>query len=1147
MDPIGLVVVSIDKEMQAGYVRSKLGLFKIKFEMNELFIPKHAHVWNTLSTTPSPTFSSEPPIFNNTHERFCSFATTATVQPSEDDVNLWRSVFDAYFQTARYSEEFLGDALNEAMADLSKCFAHRPAQHIVVDVHDTRDSDAGFSIGGVLGVPADELFPFEKPGQALREMGLTPKRPGDDEFKPPKRSMQDKVVKRNDLLQEIRDNEVSYEKNLGMMMLLHTSLQALAQTDQSPQTDDLRFFLNSCPRVEPFKKISAKFLQGLREKYFWESIPSPQIYMRLLLEYMDAFEPLIILAAPSIQTSLETLQNKLLPHTSFQTQLEPIYTLIHQQNNGPFQDIVTLLNLPLSRLQYLRNGVMTLLESTPVNHPQSSLYYSAAARIHTLSRKIESRLDELDSKAFMIKLGVAIDCSEVVSAHRVYLNDYAVKSGRLNCETSGGAGTRVMLLSDMVVVLARFVEKGGGVLYRVQRCVGMDEVVAVEREGCVVGFVFRCGRGVEKSMMVLRFECGDEVAGLVMFREVRHAWVVHGAGRCYSAASRERVPVFVAEREEGVIYFRVVKEVEGVEKGDVRFVCGNDGGKMQAVLDAVISKTAFCGAFAYPQTQTDFIFRTRSSPDTLTTSPPISQIHTLQDSNALTNALAQSAFTALHHLTSSPMTITAIQIRATHLLNVFYSFPRVSMLRKASFACKQFFSGRVRRQSTASLFSVDSCANSIHTVGESEEGDVERKGSCRASPERGGGGGVPRKVLQLGGVEFERRVRAHTQVSGQGGEGVGMPMHPGRVTGRRGCRGAGWFKKIGGSKREGRVVDFASLGDLELVQAICMEIELREEKRAYNYASVANENSSSSQLLTREYTLQILTRAKSATEFAYALRILLNSCHGDSTFSERFIMSSHMQHLLLRLTAGPFFQTLFAHLNRVSMNQTGTTSSVLDMAGFLASSLFPEAASKTSPSETRFLCVSILSLLIEHYNVIMDGESDFDVDDSMSLLAVKSSSGSVDSLVELSESSDITPRGKSVDNLAAMHSRTEVELEACEFEMEEDGCDISIEIDEPFVGVFGGEDFVRLEVLRLMRESDARYLLLSEEDSDVQASGAVEDDEAGISEFVDAVVDNVMMQLTSTTESEEGVGAESLEKPVLNEGFSESAGTLMVE
>ncbi|KAI9333978.1 hypothetical protein BDR26DRAFT_589536 [Obelidium mucronatum] len=47
------------------------------------------------------------------------------------------------------------------------------------------------------------------------------------------------------------------------------------------------------------------------------------------------------------------------------------------------------------------------------------------------------------------------------------------------------------------------------------------------------------------------------------------------------------------------------------------------------------------------------------------------------------------------------------------------------------------------------------------------------------------------------------------------------------------------------------------------------------------------------------------------------------------------------------------------------------------MAGFLAASLFKNDAGKNSPFETRFLCLSLISLMIEHYSYIIDGTEDF--------------------------------------------------------------------------------------------------------------------------------------------------------------------------
>ncbi|KAJ3028166.1 UNVERIFIED_CONTAM: hypothetical protein HDU68_002312 [Siphonaria sp. JEL0065] len=1053
LDPVGLVIVSVDRAKATGYVRSKLGFFQLKLEMHD----------------------------QSDNYKISSFQTATSTadsfRPTEHDLLHWRSIFDAYFALARYSDELSGDQLSALLAQFSKCFEYQPQQHIIVDIYDTTASDGVPSSldTTMLGTSVEQYIGFEKHGPALCDLGLTPKRPGSDEFRPPVRSSEDKVEKRAGLFEEIRDNEVNYNRNLSMMALIRDSFHKRATQDPNFCMDS--FLVARCfMEVDNFQQISTTFINQLKDQYFSE-LPekrNPKVYIKLLLEYISAFDPLIIAAASQVTYSQKML-DKVIALPDFQKQLETAATTIRNTHKTEV-DLITLRNLPFSRLQYLRNGITSILESTPLTHPTSNLFHTAALQIHILSRKIESKLDQLESESFMIQLGTALECSEIISAHRVYLNDWAIEASKLNWETSGGVGGAIMLLSDMVLVLARFQERSGSKsVYRVQRYICMDDLLDVERDGCEVAFLFKYSRdsfsNTEKIETVLRFICDSEIKSQTMCREIKHAWISHCWGHAYTAdtaASFKKLPMYVTERDEVTVYYRILKGVDSVQKAEFKqplyanigIVYGIDEDVMGEVGEKVCDGYAVFGAFSNPSVRTDVVIRIRPPSDVfwnrgnLTTLSNVSDancpgtIQSIQGEEKMANLLFKTAAIVLQEL-ETPTSQLSLQKRNIHLLNVFSSWPKISILRKASFACKQLLSGRggrSRRQSSASMFSLDAGdRSSIHDGGEDSRsihtldsvqgifaggGGGSGGGSVETSPEK-----MSRKVLQLSGGGLLRHVRSQSMASadyssGGGSNGNGNSSASGSIASPRGIGGLQsrsrmWFQKSATSFRtptKKKVIEFGKLGDLALVQALCAEIELKEEKRAYNNAAVAAAAFPEQVLCSRKETIALASRSKSASGFVLALRILLNSEVGDTTFSERFLLSSYIQQLML-----------------------GTTSSIPEMAGFLAASLFKNEAGKNSPFETRFLCLSLISLLIEHYQYIVNGVEDFlDIDEedhvSISCSPTKSLK-SMPSNESLQSSNYQTPAfftpidGSSADDLVGLavdsEQGEEVVLEAC--------------------------------------------------------------------------------------------------------------------
>ncbi|ORY44200.1 hypothetical protein BCR33DRAFT_717268 [Rhizoclosmatium globosum] len=895
LEPVGVIIVSIDKEKRNGCVRSKLGVFRYPLDpaLSEShdfykcaafvlakFMSRYGYLWTSQSRSSTTTLSET--AHDSDHTRYHSVHSMSHKGASESDQKELQAASDAFFASARYSDELTADQLVPLLKSFGNCFKYHPVQHVVVDVYDlTEGVPCFYDVEAVFGVPTVSVFAFDRKGPALIDLfgkDQDLKRPGVDEFKDPGRSPIDEPEKRNGLFMEIYDIEVKYQKNLEMMMDMYACFETRIKEDKAFSMDKYHL-INCFPDVSEFKKISAAFSSVLKSKYFDQPKPNMQVYIRLLLEYVDQFEPLILKAVKDV-TPFQEMLDKFKDKDDVKMQFEIAYELIQKKNNGTYHDINTLVALPFSRLHYLRSGVTSILQCTPTTHPLSPLFLTTATRIHILSRRIECTMEELEAKTFMIKLGKALDNSEIVSAHRSYLSDYVVEASPLNWEVvSGGVGCGIMLLSDMVLFLGKWQERSGGkVAYRVQRYVVMDDLVAVERDGREIIFVIKytLNPNAEKNETILRFICESEVYCDNMFREIRHVWISHTWGHCYIGASHKRIPIYVMKRDEISVYYRMLKSVDSLEKAgfkntvyaDVGFVFGIDSSIMENIASQVIKKYTYFGAFSSPKIQTDFLFRTTQSH-----SIKPHQLHSLHGQETLSSTLFHTSTTPLHF--TSPQSPLHTHLRKLHLTTTLHTFPRVSLLRKASFACKQILKTRSRRQSTASLFSntdtdrasiTDSDAGSFYA---SERGD--------SSPEKKIGFGFGRV-----------RTMSNVSVDSKGIRAVG-------TQGRRPT----WFRKTVGGTSPVKKRCWDRLSDLEVLRGLCEEIEGREEKMAYNNAAVAAATLPESIVYSRAECIATATRSKLASGFILALRHLLNSAIGPFTFCETFILTRPIQQLLL--------------------------------------------------------------------------------------------------------------------------------------------------------------------------------------------------------------------------------------------------------
>ncbi|KAI9333979.1 hypothetical protein BDR26DRAFT_589384 [Obelidium mucronatum] len=281
--------------------------------------------------------------------------------------------------------------------------------------------------------------------------------------------------------------------------------------------------------------------------------------------------------------------------------------------------------------------------------------------------------------------------------------------------------------------------------------------------------------------------------------------------------------------------------------------------------------------------------------------------------DAMSSILYDSVSSALN-LIETPHSPLSIHKRNLHLANTFRNFPSVSLLRKASHVYRQVFGGgrsRSRRQSAISMWSVDTDRASIAELESSEPlHTLDNESIKDASPEK-----RSRPGLQiLGGVT--RRTRSQSIVSidessgnytGGGGGGSGFSGGVGNGVGSSGVPRGGvgmqsrsrtWFQKSSLTKKK-KVIEFDKLGEFELVEALCREIETRGETRAYNNAAIAAATFAEPVVYSRHECITIANRSKSASGFVLALRILLNSEVYDTTFSEYYLLASPIQRAML--------------------------------------------------------------------------------------------------------------------------------------------------------------------------------------------------------------------------------------------------------
>ncbi|KAI9333981.1 hypothetical protein BDR26DRAFT_867566 [Obelidium mucronatum] len=148
LNPIGIVIVSVDRARASGCVRSKLGIYQIKLDchdqsdnrklvsltLSRFIAAHHAHLLSKQSmngshqNNNSDAHSVQDTDFSD-RARYCSFQTASDVDffrpSSEADLIQWRNIYDSYFNFVRYSDEVSGDQLHSILKDFSNCFEYK--------------------------------------------------------------------------------------------------------------------------------------------------------------------------------------------------------------------------------------------------------------------------------------------------------------------------------------------------------------------------------------------------------------------------------------------------------------------------------------------------------------------------------------------------------------------------------------------------------------------------------------------------------------------------------------------------------------------------------------------------------------------------------------------------------------------------------------------------------------------------------------------------------------------------------------------------------------------------------------------------------------------------------------------------------------
>ncbi|KAI9333980.1 hypothetical protein BDR26DRAFT_589567 [Obelidium mucronatum] len=232
----------------------------------------------------------------------------------------------------------------------------------------------------------------------------------------------------------------------------------------------------------------------------------------------------------------------------FKNQLEIAYSSMRRKY-GKVCEALTCIDLPSNRLRHFCLQMASLLSHTASTDPLYSLFREAAYRIHIISRESEAVLYKADAQAFMLKLGTVLECSDIVSAHRAYLNDWEMQPNKMNFQALNE--TNIMLLNDMVLVLSRHQERSGAkIVYRVQKCIAMEDILDIDRDVCDLTFLAKYSRDQlnDKIEGVFRFNCFSEGQCQTMYNEIKHVWISHNWGHFIYCSSAQKSAI-VCHRE----------------------------------------------------------------------------------------------------------------------------------------------------------------------------------------------------------------------------------------------------------------------------------------------------------------------------------------------------------------------------------------------------------------------------------------------------------------------------------------------------------------------------------------------------------------------------------------------------------------------
>ncbi|KAJ3246502.1 hypothetical protein HDU78_006923 [Chytriomyces hyalinus] len=1021
VEPVGLIVVSFDRINHRGLVRSKLGAFSANVDglhsrtnerkmCNELlakFISQNPGIWVAAEDKPdSSAGQSSPTKTNETKSHARAYSTNESInvalKPSEFDLNVWRSVFDSFLNCARYTDEMSADQAKYILELIGRCFEFKQPSYAVIDVYDT-GSEPVVPVEAY-GVPAKDFISFSQEGfgQVLTEMGLIFKRK-----EPPvtlnvkKRPTSDNASKREGITHEIQAIETSFEAKLNMLIMVHDMFEQRAQTDKNAVMKPYHV-QRSFPRVEKLQALSSKLLDDIATSYFKVTDPKLEVFIDLLDKYVDEYAPLVIDHAKMYKSSLDFVMDMYNTSPMFRAEFDDALERA-EAKYGHAQDANTLLNLPLSRLTHLRESVIVMLGVTPITHPLSNCIEQLGEKIHSLTIQIEVEQKKIEEISIMHALAACLKLDKLASASRIYLNDYPGTASHMNVDAHSLQSTMnhaLMLLNDEVLFLAKMPEKGGGgkCKYQVLANFPMHDILDIDHNGNEIVFVFRNrDKGVWGST-VFRFVPKDSRLCHQMYHEIRHVWIANNWAHSFDTAAHKRLPLYVMQRDDFCVYYRVLNSATAVHDAqfsrpkvsNVSVLCSGKNSDNQKIIEAVGKNSAFLVSLS-PGARSnyfDFSFRVRSRDDPVWMRMRVGaggrrkdipgSTHVIRGVENLAHAVFMASKSAAIR-TDSPATPERTQIRQHHLESIFTNFPPPSFFQKVSLHCKRL-SVRSRRQSNASIFGLDEDGNSIQP---------ERRED--SSPERA-----------YEDYEYTSEQTRYRTMSIESNKSTHPSKNIRNVGMSSPTRPRGWFQRKEGTSPVRAAfpmpkADIAKASDLELLQFLCKEIEARGEIRAYNNATAALAKFSTSEI-SKSKCVALAKRAKVAHEFILALRLLLCVPVHESTFSEHFILPSAALDVMLsmeprqgmnevlalkkvcvehQLTTSMFFTSLFGHLNRVTTNKTGTTSSAEDIASFLCACIFPTRAGKDNPHDRRMRCLQIMVMLIEQFQKITNGCDDY--------------------------------------------------------------------------------------------------------------------------------------------------------------------------